>query len=79
MNDERAAPALTTFGDLMESLDIVRGILQMPLEISRPESSHKRLGSGKLQSSTSKPDFAPPARPNSSPLLTVKPVEPVSF
>jgi len=42
-----AAPSPTTFGELLETLDIVPGISPMPQYTSRPGSSHMRLGSGK--------------------------------
>jgi hypothetical protein len=54
-----AAPALTTFGELMESLDIVPGRSQMLHGTSRPGSSHMRLGAGKPKSNTSIPGLAP--------------------
>jgi len=54
-NDDAPAPSPTTFGELMESLDIVPGITQRPQVTSRPASSHIRLGSVKLQSKSSIP------------------------
>jgi hypothetical protein len=54
-----AAPALTTFGELMESLDILPGRSQMRHVTSRPGSSHMRLGAGKPKSDTSIPGLAP--------------------
>jgi hypothetical protein len=54
-DDDAVAPALTIFGEIMECLDIVPGILQMPQVTSRPGSSHKKPGCGKPQSSMSKP------------------------
>jgi hypothetical protein len=50
-----ATPLPKTFGELMQTLDIVPGQLQMPQETSRPGSSQMRLGSVKLQSH---PDIA---------------------
>jgi len=41
---DASAPPPTTFGELMERLDIVPGISQMPQGTSRPGSSHIRLG-----------------------------------
>jgi hypothetical protein len=53
-----AAPALTTFGELMDSLDIVPRRSQMPQGTSRPGSSHLRLGSWKRKWDTSTPGLA---------------------
>ena len=41
-----AAPAPTTFGDVMESLGILPGELRVTHVTSRPRSSHMQLGSG---------------------------------
>jgi len=46
-DNDAAAPAPTTLGVLMECLDIVPGIWQMPQVTSRLGSCHIRLGSGK--------------------------------
>jgi len=78
-DDDASAPPPTTFGELMERLDIVPGISQMPQETSRPGSSHIRLGSVKLQSNTNISGLEPAIEPDTSPLLKAKPVEPVSF
>ena len=78
-DDDTAAPAPMTFGELMESLDIVPGILQMAQETSRPGSGHMRLGSLKLQSNSRIAGLEPAGGPDSPPLLIAKPVEPVSF
>jgi len=78
-NDDAPAPPPTTFGELMEMLDIVPGISQRPQGTSRPGSSHIRLGSAKPQSKSSIPSGEPAAEPDSSTLLNAKPVEPVSF
>ena len=77
--DDAPAPPPATFGELMESLDIVPGISQRPQGTSRPGSSHIRLGSVKPQSQSSIPSGEPAAEPDSSMLLKAKPVEPVSF
>jgi len=77
--DDAPAPPPATFGELMESLDIVAGISQRPQGTSRPGSSHIRLGSVKPQSQSSIPSGEPAAEPDSSTLLKAKPVEPVSF
>jgi len=75
-NDDTPPHPPTTFAELIESLDIVPGILE---GISAAGSSHIRLGSVKPQSKSSIPSSEPPAEPDSSPLLKAKPVEPVSF
>jgi len=76
--DDAPAPSLTTFGELMESVDVVPGISQRLQGTSRPGSSHIRLGSVKPWSKSSIPSGEPAAEPDSSTLLKVKPVEPVS-
>jgi len=76
MNDDARPHPPTTFGELMESLKIVRGISQ---GTSRPGSSHIRLSSVKPQSRLNIPTGEPAAEPDSSRLLKAKPVEPVSF
>jgi len=78
-NDDAPAPPPATFGELMESLDIVPRISQRPHGTSRAGSSHIRLGSVKPQSKSSIPSGVPAAEPDSSTLLKAKPVEPVSF
>jgi hypothetical protein len=50
MNDDTPAPPLTTFVDLIVSLDIVPGISQWVQGTSQPARSHIRLGSVKPQS-----------------------------
>ena len=75
-NDDAPLHPPTTSAELMESLNIVPGISE---GISRPGSSHIRLGSVKPQSKSSIPSGEPAAEPDSSPLLKAKPVEPVSF
>jgi hypothetical protein len=77
--DDAPAPPPATFGELMESLDIVPGISQRPQGTSRPGSSHIRLCSMKPQSKSSIPSGEPAAEPDSSMLLKAKPVEPVSI
>jgi len=52
-DDDAAAPSLQTFGEPMESLEIVLGILEMLKGTSRPGSSHNSLGAVKPQSNTS--------------------------
>ena len=79
MDDVAPEPPLTTFGELIESLDIVPGISQMPQETSWLGSSHITLGSVKLLSKSTIPSGEPAAEYNLPMLLNVKPVEPVSF
>jgi len=78
-NYDAPAPPPTTFGEPMESLDIIPGISQRPQGTSRPESRHIRLGSVKPQSKSSLLNGEPAAEPDSSTLLKAKPVEPVCF
>jgi len=59
MDDDAAAPAQTTYGELMECLDLVPVICQMPQGTSRPASCHIRLGSVTSQSDTSIPSIMP--------------------
>jgi hypothetical protein len=72
-------PAWTTFGELMESLDIVPRISQMPQGTTRPGSCHMMLSSGMLQFNTSIPSLVPSAEPDSSACLLAKHDEPVKF
>jgi len=78
-NDDALAPTPATFGELMESLDIVPRISQRLQGTSRTRSSHIRLGSVKPQTKPSICSGEPSAEPDSSMLLKAKPVEPVSF
>jgi len=74
-----AAPPLTTFGELIECLDIVSGISRMPEDTSRPGSGHMRLHSTKPQSTKR---ITPPRPCAESDLPQIKyamPVEPVRF
>jgi len=45
-----ATPSLTSFGEHIQTIDIVRGQSHMPAVTSRAESSQMRLHSDKLQS-----------------------------
>jgi len=78
-DDDASASQPTTLGELMDRLDIVPGISQMPQGTSRPGSSHIRLCSVKWESNTSILGLEPAVEPDTSPLLKAKPVEPVSF
>jgi len=77
-NDGAPGPLPATFGELMESLDIVSGISQRPQGTSRPGRSYIRLGSVKPQSKWCIPGGEPAAEPDSSMFLKAKPIEPVS-
>jgi hypothetical protein len=77
-NEDAPAPPATTFGELIESLDIVPRISQSPQGTSRPGNGHNMLGAVKLQSKSSIPSGEPAAEPDSSMLLKAKPVQPVS-
>jgi len=78
-NDDASAPPSTTFGELMEKINIVPGISQMPQGTSRQGSSHIWLCTVKPQSDLSISGLEPAAEPNTSPLLKAKPVAQVSF
>jgi len=52
-NEAAPAPPLTTFGELMDSHDIVPGISQTPQGTFQPGSSHITLGLVKPQSNSS--------------------------
>jgi len=74
-----ATPSPTTFGEHMQTLDIVRGQSLMTAVTSRPGSSQMRLGSEKPQSHQFIPVFSPDAATDSMPIQDAKPVEPVSL
>jgi len=78
-NNDAAAPAHTTFGELMHCPDIVPGLSQILLGTSRPGSSHITLGSGKPQSNKGLAGLALAGESNSSPIQNLTPVEPISF
>jgi len=78
-DDDAAAPAPITFGELMESLEIVHGILQIPQGTSGLESNQIRLGLVKPQSNMSISGLELATEHETSPLLKLKSVEPVSF
>jgi len=79
MNEVAVTPTPTTFGELMEYLDIDPGIPQMPQGTSWPGSSHIRLGSGKPQSNKPIASLQLNTEPYSSQMKNLKAVEPVSF
>jgi len=74
-----ASASLTTVGEHMQTLDIVRGQLEMPTVTSRPGSSQMRLGSEKPQSNTFISVLSPDAATDSTPIQDAKPVEPICF
>jgi hypothetical protein len=74
-----ATPALTTFGDDMDTLDIVRGQSQIPGVSSQPGSSQMRLGSEKPQLHIVIPAISPNTEPDCTPIQDLNLVEPVNF
>ena len=75
-----APPSQTTFGELMQALDIVHGESPMPqLVTSRQGSSQMRLGSEKPQADKQLLPEMPAAVPDLSQIEIAKPVQPVSF
>jgi len=73
-----AAPSPTTFGELLETLDIILGISPMPQCTSRRGSSQMRVGSGKPKSPERISSFPPGAESNLSLMTYATPVQPVS-
>jgi len=78
-DDDAAAPAQTTYGEVMECIDIVPRISQMLQGTSRPGSGHIGLRSWKPQSNMSLSSPAPTAKLDSSISQNVQPVDFVSF
>jgi len=72
------APPPTSFGELLETLDIIPGISRMPQCTSRPESSHMRVGSGKPKSPERISCLLPGAESDSSQITYATPVQPAS-
>jgi hypothetical protein len=79
MYNDAAATAPTAFGELIECLEIVPGILQMPQGPFQPGSIHITRGSMKLQSNMTLSGLEPATACDMSPVLKAKPVETVSF
>jgi len=77
--DDTANGAPTTGREIVESLDIIRGISQMPHRTSRPGSSFLKLGSGMTQSNECIVSYSPDQEPNSSLFKKAKPMESVSL
>jgi len=73
-----AAPSATTFGELLETLDIVWGILPMLQCTSRPGNSHMWVGSGKPKSPECISSILPGAESDSSLMTYAMPVQPLS-
>ena len=78
---DQVAAALppTTFGEIIENLDIVPRISQLSQDTSRPRRSHMRLGSRKPQSPECISSLPPGAESDSFQIQYVIPVEPVRF
>jgi len=74
-----ATPSPTTFGEHMQTLDIVWGQSQMPAVTSPPGSSQMRLASEKPQSHKFTPVFSPNTATHLMPIEHAKPVEPICF
>jgi hypothetical protein len=74
-----ATPSPTTFGELMQALDIVPGQSQMPQVTSQQGTSQMRLGSEKPQADNHIVPPMPAAVPDSSPIEIAKPAQLVSF
>jgi hypothetical protein len=78
--DMTAATALpTTFGELMQSLDLFHGQSQMLQGTSGPGSSQMRLGSEKPQSHKDRAFLLPDAVANSSPTDNANNAKLISF
>jgi len=73
-----ATPFLTTLGEHIKTIDIVRGQLEMLAVTSQPQSSQMWLGSEKPWSHKFILVLSPDLVTNSMPIQNAKPVEPVS-
>jgi len=71
--------SLTTDGEQMQTLDIVRGQLEMPTVASQPRGCQMRLGSEKPQSNILITVFSRDPATNLTPLQHAKLVELVSY
>jgi hypothetical protein len=74
-----ATPSPTSFGELMQALDIVPGQSQMPQVTSRQGTRQMRLGLEKAQADNRIVPPMPAVVPDSSPIEIAKQVQPVSF
>jgi hypothetical protein len=79
MDEDVVYPKPSTFGELMESLDITPRISQMPHGSSRPSSNHLRLGTGRLQLNKCIASRPPEMEPDLWPMKITKHIEPVSL
>jgi len=79
IDDDAAASASTTFVEIMQYLDTVPWILQLPQGTSRPRSSHMRLGSGKPRTFACKNGLAPATEPDSFLIPNGKPLQLLIF
>jgi hypothetical protein len=74
-----ATPSLTTFGQHMQTVEIVSGQSHMPAVTSRPGCSQPRLGLDKPESHTFTLVFSPNAEPDLIPIPDTKPAAALSF
>jgi len=74
-----ATPSPTTFGEDMQTLEIVSRQRQSPAVASRPGCSQMRHGWEKPQSHKFIPHFSVVAEPYSTPIQDTNPVEPENF
>jgi len=74
-----ATPLPSTFGEDMQTLDIIRGQSPMTAVSFRPGSSQMRLGSEKPRSYQFIPVVSPDMVTNSVPIQDMKPIEHISF
>jgi len=78
-DEDAAAPAATTFRELMKYIVIIPRMSQMMQGTSRPGRCHVTLGLGMPQSNPSITGYEPAEGQETSPLLQAKPVDRVSF
>jgi len=72
-----ATPSPTTFGEHIQTYNIVRRLSQMPAVTSGPGGGQLRLGSEKPQLNKFIPVLSPDAASDSTPIQDAKSVEPV--
>jgi len=77
--DDVALSMPTTFGEPMETLDSIRGELQMPQVTSPPGSTHMRRDSREPQTHEHIPSLSPAPMPDWALIQLSNHVEPVSF
>ena len=78
-DDNSVIPAPITFRELMQSVEIIPGILQLLQATSWPGSSHMRLGSERPQWIKHIASLPPDMEPDSSLIQNAKPLEPISL